>query len=32
MLYKSVEALPLKYDDIKSFVSSFLYLFKRVYA
>ena len=31
VLYKSVEAFPAKYDDIKRFVSSFLYLFKLEY-
>ena len=31
VLYKLYYTLPAKYDDIKRFVSSFLYLFKRVY-
>ena len=31
ILYRSVEAFPAKYDDIKRFVSSFLNLSKRVY-
>ena len=30
VLYKLVEVFPAKYDDIKRFVLSFLYLLKRV--